>query len=283
MTGSDKDTVIRVLVAGGRYSARRIRTSSRGISPAPAWKPTRFVWSYCGAKEANKTKAGQGDLWTYTAICARHTKLIFSWVVGSRSSISTHAFMHDMASRLSEPDSAFNGRPCVQGSRRERVRQRCDFAQLQKNATPDGISGRFAQQTICIGAEKEIVMGKSRSRSRFYVLCRTFQPHDPLKQSPLHAQYERLLEEGRQPCPRGQSRVTRAAPRDATKNAKGHQDDPAMAVKPHESRVERRGHSGSHGKRFSDWCRNRLHLRGDYYSTKMNPPDPQNGSGTGRK
>lgn len=159
ITGSDKDTVLRVLVEVGEFCSTYQNIVLRNL-PCTRVEADE-IWSYCGAKEANKTNAGQGDLWTYTAICA-DTKLIFSWIVGSRSSISTHAFMHDMASRLKNRiQLSTDGLAWYKGAVESAFGWNgCDFAQLQKKyATPDGISGRFAQQSICVGADKEIVMG----------------------------------------------------------------------------------------------------------------------------
>jgi hypothetical protein len=57
------------------------------------------IWGYVGAKQKNATKQGQGDCWTYTAICA-DSKLVVAWLVGVRNSHNTHAFMEGVASRL---------------------------------------------------------------------------------------------------------------------------------------------------------------------------------------
>ena len=61
------------------------------------------IWSYVGAKDKNlseeKRKAGLGSIWTWTALDA-DTKLIASWLVGSRDAGSAYEFMQDVASRL---------------------------------------------------------------------------------------------------------------------------------------------------------------------------------------
>lgn len=43
---------------------------------------------------------GYGDVWTWTAICA-DTKIVPTWMVGSRDGDTASLFMLDLASRLS--------------------------------------------------------------------------------------------------------------------------------------------------------------------------------------
>jgi IS1 family transposase len=61
------------------------------------------IWSFVGAKEKNATaekKAeGWGDVWTWVAIDA-DTKLVPSFMVGSRGAHTAKFFMDDLASRL---------------------------------------------------------------------------------------------------------------------------------------------------------------------------------------
>ena len=161
MTGSDKDTVLRVLVDVGEFCSTYQNIVLRNL-PCTRVEADE-IWSYCGAKEANKTKDGQGDLWTYTAICA-DTKLIFSWMVGSRTWETTKTFMEDVASRLTNRiQLTTDGLSWYRGAVERAFRWNgCDFAQLQKQyATPDRIvgGGRYATPAVCIGAEKEVVMG----------------------------------------------------------------------------------------------------------------------------
>ena len=59
------------------------------------------IWSFVGAKQRNVAKgaAGHGDIWTWTALCA-DTKLIASWMVGSRDGEAADTFIADLAPRL---------------------------------------------------------------------------------------------------------------------------------------------------------------------------------------
>lgn len=59
------------------------------------------IWSFVGAKQKNVAQGanGVGDVWTWTAICA-DTKLIASWMVGSRDGDAAKTFIADLAGRL---------------------------------------------------------------------------------------------------------------------------------------------------------------------------------------
>ena len=59
------------------------------------------IWSFVGAKQKNVARGarGYGGIWTWTAICA-DTKIIASWMVGSRDGEAANAFIADLAPRL---------------------------------------------------------------------------------------------------------------------------------------------------------------------------------------
>ena len=62
------------------------------------------IWSFVYAKEKNVERAKSapevaGDVWTWTAIDA-DTKLVPSWLIGTRDLATAYDFMHDLADRL---------------------------------------------------------------------------------------------------------------------------------------------------------------------------------------
>ena len=62
------------------------------------------IWQFCYAKQKNvpddkRGQFGYGDVWTWVAIDA-DTKLIPSWLVGTRDLGSAYTFMHDLADRM---------------------------------------------------------------------------------------------------------------------------------------------------------------------------------------
>jgi len=101
MTGVAVNTVMKFVVDVGRVCSEYQDKAFRNL------KCQRLqvdeIWAFCGAKQKNATpeqKAkGWGDAWTWTVIDA-DTKLIPSWLVGSRSAHAAQMFMKDVASRL---------------------------------------------------------------------------------------------------------------------------------------------------------------------------------------
>lgn len=103
MTGVSKDTVTKLLVEVGQACAEYQDKAFRNL----ACKRIQCdeIWNFVYAKDKNlpADKLGQfgyGSVWTWIAICA-DTKLIPSWLVAGRDASAAYAFMHDLASRLS--------------------------------------------------------------------------------------------------------------------------------------------------------------------------------------
>jgi IS1 family transposase len=162
MNGVDKDTVLRLLVEVGEFCSIYQDVALRDLNC------TRIeadeIWSFVGAKAANATKEGQGDLWTFTAICA-DSKLAVSWLVGPRSHDSTRAFMDDVASRLARrvqlTTDAF---PAYLGAVENSFGWNgADFATVKKlyGQTVEGpTGGRYSPSPVVVGVEKVAVMGR---------------------------------------------------------------------------------------------------------------------------
>jgi IS1 family transposase len=98
VTNTDKDTVTKILVEVGEFCAIYQDHAIQNLSRTVRVEADE-IWSFVGAKEGNKTRADQGDLWTYTAMDA-DSKLMITWLVGDRTGESTRTFMADLASRL---------------------------------------------------------------------------------------------------------------------------------------------------------------------------------------
>src|SRR5260370_4331421 len=102
MTGVSKHTVLNLLedvgCAAAAYHDDQIRNvHARRVQVDEAW-------AFCYAKQKNvpKEKQGQfgyGDVWTWAAICA-DSKLIISYVVGTRGPETGKIFMDDLAKRV---------------------------------------------------------------------------------------------------------------------------------------------------------------------------------------
>lgn len=160
MTQTDKDTVSRILVEVGEFAAAYQDVILRDL-PCVRIEADE-IWSFVGAKEANKTHAGQGDLWTYTALCA-DTKLMVSWFVGSRTADNTRAFMDDLASRLGNrvqlSTDGFNQyRAAVEHSFGADV----DYGTIVKTFAggDEKVRGRYSPSAVVTRVEVTEVMGK---------------------------------------------------------------------------------------------------------------------------
>lgn len=99
LTGTSKATVLKLLVDLGELASLYLDQALRNL---PCRKiQCDEIWSFVGAKE-KQVKAGargDGDVWTWTALCA-DTMLMVSWLVGSRDAQAARTFMEDVVSRL---------------------------------------------------------------------------------------------------------------------------------------------------------------------------------------
>jgi IS1 family transposase len=124
------------------------------------------IWCFVYAKEKNvrtakAAPADAGDVWTWVAIDAQ-TKLVPSWRVGDRSSLTAIAFADDLAAgRLANrvqitSDGHRAYLEAIEGAFGGDV----DYAQLVKlyGATPESMKGRYSPAE-CIGARKERIEG----------------------------------------------------------------------------------------------------------------------------
>lgn len=97
LTSTSKATVLKLLVEIGEFCSIYQDHALQNLNCKRV--EADELWAYVSAKQKNATREGQGDLWTYTAICA-DSKLMVSWLVGERNHGNTFDFMADVASRL---------------------------------------------------------------------------------------------------------------------------------------------------------------------------------------
>ncbi|HKQ45620.1 MAG TPA: DDE-type integrase/transposase/recombinase [Rhizomicrobium sp.] len=102
LTGASKHTVLRYLELAGEACMAHHDKAVRGVKASRV--ECDEIWSFNYCKKANLAKAkaapeGAGDAWTWTAIDA-DSKLIVSYLIGSRDADAAQDFMHDVADRL---------------------------------------------------------------------------------------------------------------------------------------------------------------------------------------
>lgn len=166
-TGVDKDTVLRLLVEVGEFCSIYQHITLRAL-PCTRIEADE-IWAFVGAKAANATKKGDGDIWTYTAICA-DSKLAVSWLVGPRGDGSTLAFMRDVAMRLKNrvQISTDGLRWYPKAIETAFGWAGCDYAQIIKSFGVEAGAatnrGRYSPSPVVTGVEKVAVMGNPNPR-----------------------------------------------------------------------------------------------------------------------
>lgn len=166
MTGAAKNTVAKLLVDLGAVCAEYQDKTLRNL-PCKRLQLDE-IWSFVYAKQRNvpddlKGIFGYGDVWTWTALDA-DTKLMASWLVGSRNSEAAMAFADDLAGRLASRvqvttdglnayleavDTAFGGQ--------------VDYSVLVKiyGQGPEG--QRRYSPPVCVGTKRQRMIGKPDS------------------------------------------------------------------------------------------------------------------------
>ena len=102
MTGVSKVTILKLLTALGPVCADYQDRALRNLSCKRI--QCDEIWAFCYAKEKNvpaekKGQFGYGDVWAWVAMDA-DTKLVPSFMIGTRGSRTAKAFMDDLANRL---------------------------------------------------------------------------------------------------------------------------------------------------------------------------------------
>lgn len=122
------------------------------------------IWAFCYAKQKNVTQEmpeGSGDVWTWTAIDA-DSKLIISWLVGSRDADAASAFMNDIAMRLdSRVQLTTDGLNKYVEAVGDNFGSYIDYAQLVKMYGPaeGNKNERKYSPQECNGIKKTVIIG----------------------------------------------------------------------------------------------------------------------------
>jgi len=128
------------------------------------------IWEFCYAKAKNVPAAkkgifGYGDVWTFCAICA-DTKLVPSWLVGSRDSGSATELMQDLQRRLAgKVQLTTDGHRMYLSAVEDAFGGEVDYAMLNKiyGNAPTGPETRYSPAE-CIGCEKRAIQGSPDPR-----------------------------------------------------------------------------------------------------------------------
>ena len=104
VAGVSINTVAKLLVDAGEACLKAHDDLVKGVHAKRV--ECDEIWSFVHTKERNKEKAKNftaehGDVWTWTAI-ESDTKLIISYLAGTRTAISAEAFLTDLSGRLAD-------------------------------------------------------------------------------------------------------------------------------------------------------------------------------------
>jgi IS1 family transposase len=162
------NTVTKLLVDAGQACAQFHDKTVRKVTSKKI--QCDEIWSFCYAKAKNAPTAkaapeGAGNVWTFTALDP-DSKMIVSWLVGSRDGDTAYYFMRDLKERLANKvqltTDAFPGyRDAVGGTFGS---EKVDYAMLvklygQSTDGPRGSAERRYSPPVCIGAKKKEVFG----------------------------------------------------------------------------------------------------------------------------
>ena len=162
ITGAAKATVLKLLADVGAACAEY---QNRTLINLPCKRiQCDEIWSFVGAKQKHVEQgaAGYGDVWTWTAICA-DTKLIASWMVGSRDGDAAKTFIADLAGRLANRvQLTTDGHKAYLEAVEDVFGAKVDYAMLVKlYGAPQGRENeRRYSPAECAGAIKGTVQGK---------------------------------------------------------------------------------------------------------------------------
>jgi IS1 family transposase len=123
------------------------------------------IWAFCYAKAKNVTpeiaakNPYAGDVWTWMAIDA-DTKLIPSWAIGPRDSVTARVFVNDLAARLANRIQLTSDGLNVYLQAVERAfHGSVDYAMLQKIYNESAEGQKRYSPADCIGCERKIIDG----------------------------------------------------------------------------------------------------------------------------
>lgn len=161
MTGVAKNTIVKLLVALGAACTRYQDETLRNL-PCKRLQCDE-IWAFVGGKDKNiseeKREAGLGSVWTWTCIDA-DTKLIPSWLVGSRDAGTAYEFMSDVASRLrSRVQLTTDGHKPYLAAVEDAFSADIDYATLTKIYGNDPESEKRYSPAKCLGIKCDVVEG----------------------------------------------------------------------------------------------------------------------------
>jgi IS1 family transposase len=163
MTGIAKNTVTKLLAELGDACAKYMDAALRNL-PCKRIRADE-IWSFVGAKQKNaKPKHFEdggyaGDVWTWTAIDA-DTKLVPSFMLGSRDADAARNFMTDLAGRLANRvQLTTDGHKAYLTAVDKAFGEDIDYAMLIKIYGENTEGQKRYSPAVCLGCKKDGITG----------------------------------------------------------------------------------------------------------------------------
>ena len=167
MTGVAKNTIVKLLVDLGAAVTRYQDETLRNL-PCKRLQCDE-IWAFVGAKDKNvpvdkQGRFGVGSVWTWTCIDA-DTKLVPSWLVGTRDGGTAYEFMMDVASRMrGRVQLTTDGhKPCL-AAVEDAFGADIDYATLTKMYGNDPEGEKRYSPAKCLDCETKVVTGDPNAR-----------------------------------------------------------------------------------------------------------------------
>jgi IS1 family transposase len=163
LTGVAKGTILRLLADVGRACAAYQDTAIRNV-PARRVQIDE-IWSFVACKKANLTaeilarNPKAGDAWTFVGIDPE-SKLVLSWLVGTRDAGCATEFMQDLAGRLANRvQVTTDGHKMYLSAVEDAFGADVDYAMLQKVYGADPQAEKRYSPAVCLGCKVETITG----------------------------------------------------------------------------------------------------------------------------
>lgn len=163
MTGVSKKAVSRLLVEAGNVCAEYQDQMFRNLTTRRLQVDEMWGFNYCKQKNVTEKIAskvpGAGDIWLWVAVDA-DTKLVPSWLLGSRDLNAAHEFISDLAGRLRHRvQLTSDGHKPYLSAVEDAFGGDVDFATLTKIYGLDPQGERRYSPPVCLGCKVATVTG----------------------------------------------------------------------------------------------------------------------------
>lgn len=162
MTGASKNTITKLIVELGAACSDYMDRTFRNLTSKRI--QCDEIWSFCYAKQKNVTnkmleERFAGDVWTWVAMDA-DSKLVCSWMVGSRDAGFATEFLQDLSARLaSRVQLTTDGHRAYLTAVEDAFGSDIDYAMLVKLYGADPEGQRRYSPAQCIGTRSTPITG----------------------------------------------------------------------------------------------------------------------------